>query len=127
MIIIIIIGIIAYLIVGYFYVTKTMDANCTAGSGEIFGILIFIWPILFLGKLIEKLLLRIRLYHPIMKIIFTSLIIVIVVTILVYHFSTLYWPLWQPVSNWYFLQCVASSDCFMKQLFVPHLFLCKSS
>jgi len=65
----ILIGLAIYLVLGFFIVKKTLEDV----DGEILGALMFLWPALLAGKVIEKCLKRLGIYHEILKIIFTVL------------------------------------------------------
>lgn len=89
MLILFIICMIAYLIMGYFYVKYAMpDIDST--SGEVLGALMAIWPILLLGIIVKVFLKRIGLYHPIFEKYFTIIISIIVVAIILYHYATIF-------------------------------------
>lgn len=69
--IVLIIIIIIYLIIGYFVIKHFSEIEA---NGEILGALIFLWPVLVLGKMIKSVLTKVGMYHPIIGNIFAILI-----------------------------------------------------
>ena len=79
MIAVFIIGFILYLIVGFFIIRQFSEIEA---SGEILAILIFLWPVLIIGRVIKIVLTKIGFYHPFLGNIFAVLVSLAVLFIL---------------------------------------------
>ena len=86
MILLYVVGFILYLIIGYF-VIKAIEGDI---NGEVFGALIVIWPLLFLGVWVKRILSHLGLYNKWMDRIFFLIIIILVIIILLLYFFTLF-------------------------------------
>ena len=72
----ILVFILLYLAIGY-YVIRKMDFE----FGEIFAILMALWPLLLTGKILEIVLKKIGLYTPVLQTIFFTIITILVIII----------------------------------------------
>ena len=82
MIVVLIIGFVLYLIVGFFVIRQFSDIEAT---GEILAALMFLWPVLITGKIIKIILMKIGFYRPILGNIFTVLVSLAVLYLLVMY------------------------------------------
>ena len=67
---------ILYLAIGYFVIRK-MDFE----MGEIFAILMALWPLLLAGKILEVVLKKTGLYTPVLQTIFFTIIAILTIII----------------------------------------------